>query len=354
VLGVEVAGVAVASVLAGPVVDRLGHKWSSVWSDVLAAAAVGAVPVLHHAGALPFLALLALAAVLGITRAPGQTARTAMMPALIELAGTSPQRAMGAYDGVSRTAKGLGAPLAGILIALTGAPALLLIDAGTFLVSAALIARFVPGGYRRERRPYLRELLAGFAHLRADRLVGAIVLMVMLTNMLDMAAGAVLIPVYAKDVLHSSVALGLIAGVFAGGAVAGNALYGWRGERLPNWPTYTAAFLVVGAPRYVLMAAEPGLPALLIWMGLAGVLCGAINPILDVVLLQRLPVDQRAKVLGLIAGGVLAAAPLGAVLAGVGVEVLGLTATLLLTGAIYLLATLCPLVFRTWREMDAH
>jgi MFS family permease len=355
VLGVEVAGVVVSSVLAGPVIDRLGYKQSSVVSDLLAAVAVALVPVLYLTAGLPFAVLLGLTAVLGFTRAPGETARSSMMPSLTALAGTSLNRAAGAYDGVNRAAKALGAPLAGVLVALTGAPSVLLIDAATFLVSAALLAFLVPGrnGDPTPARSYLRELVSGFAYLRRDRLIAAIVLMVMATNALDTASMAVLLPVYAKDVLHSSVALGLLGGAFSVGGAVGTALYTWFGHRLPNWATYTFVFLLVGSPRYFVMAAEPGLPPILTVLLIFGVLGGAINPILGVVMYRRLPDDMRAKVLGVISGGVLTIAPLGAVLGGVAVAAFGLTATLLTVGGCYLAATLCPLVFPAWREMDS-
>jgi predicted MFS family arabinose efflux permease len=355
VLGVEIGGTVVASVLGGPVVDRLGHKRSSVLSDLLAAVAVVAVPVLHFTAGLPFWALLGLVGALGLSRAPGETARGAMLPTLIEMAGTTTHRAMSAYEGVSRTAKALGAPLAGVLIVVAGAPSLLFVDGATFLISAVLVWIFVTdrSGGRAPAHTYLAALRTGFDYLRRDRLMGAIVAMVTLTNALDMAALAVLYPIYAKDILHSSVALGLIAGTFAAGAVLGNTVYGWIGHRLPNWGTYTVAFLVVGSPRYFLLAAEPGLPVILIWMLVIGVFCGTVNPVLGVVEVRRLPAELRAKVLGLIAGGANAAAPLGAVLGGVAVAAFGLTPTLLLVGVVYLLATLCPLVFPTWREMDA-
>lgn len=357
VAGVEVAGVVTSSVLGGPVVDRLGRKRASVLSDLLAAGAVVAIPALHLTIGLAFWQLVAIAALVGLSRAPGETARAAMMPALIALAGTSMERAAGAYDGVSRGAKAGGAALAGVLIALIGAPSLLLIDGATFAVSAALVGFVVtaqPGdrGADRAGGSYLAELRAGFAYLRTDRLIGAIVLMVMVTNALDAATASVLFPVYARDILHSSVALGLMAGVFGGAAMAGTVLYSWFGARLPRWPVFAAAFLLVGAPRYLVLTVQPGLLTILVWLLLAGVACGAINPICAVVEYERLPADMRAKVLGVAFGGGLAAAPLGALLGGFAVETLGLTATLLLTGALYLLMTLCPLVFQVWRQMD--
>jgi MFS family permease len=355
VLGVEIAGTVAAAVLAGPVIDRLGRKRSSVHSDLLAALAVAAVPVLYATVGLPFWALLGLTTALGVSRAPGQTARSAMLPRFIEAAGTTPHRAMGAYEGANRTAKALGAPLAGVLIAVTGAPSLLLVDGATFVVSAGLVWIFVPdeASDRGPAGTYVRQLLTGFDYLRRDRLMGAIVLMVTFTNALDIATLVVLFPVYARDVLHSSVALGLMSGLFAAGAVVGNTLYGWIGHRLSNWATYTVSFMIAGVPRYFLAAAEPGLPWILVSWVLIGVFCGAVNPVLGVVQIRRLPGELRAKVLGLISGGVNAVAPLGAVLGGVAVAVFGLTPTLLLVGVLYLLATLCPLVFPAWRQMDA-
>lgn len=355
VAGVEIAGVALSSVLAAPLLDRLGRRRCSVASDVIAAAAVATIPLAAATVGLPFWALLSLAALVGLVRAPGQTARSTMVPILITLAGTSPERGASAYDGVNRAARMAGAPLAGVLIAWIGAANLLYVDAVTFLLSAALVRAFVPliADESGERPPgYVEMLRVGFGYVRRDRLIGAMVAMVFLTNLLDVAAFAVLMPVYANDVLHSSVALGLFGGAFGLGAVAGTAAYGAIGARLPRWSTYTVMFLIVGAPRYVLMAADPPLAVMLAFLAFAGLAAGAINPILSVVEYERIPDRLRPMVFGAITGGVMAGAPLGALLAGFGVEVFGLTATLLATGGLYLLATLCPAIFPVWRDMD--
>lgn len=358
VAGVEIAGVALSSVLAAPLVDRLGRRRCSVLSDVIAAVAVAAIPLTAATVGLPFWLLLALAGLVGLLRAPGQTARSSMMPTLIILAGTSTERGASAYDGVNRGARMAGAPLAGVLIAALGAANLLYLDAITFLVSAVLVQAFVPAAAEKgepdAERPtgYLRMLRVGFGYFRRDRLIGAIVAMVFFTNLLDVAAFAVLMPVYANDVLHSPIALGLFGGAFGLGALAGTVVYGTVGARLPRWPTYTVMFLIVGAPRYWLMAANPPLWTLLAFLALAGLAAGAINPILGVVEYERIPDAVRPMVFGAMAGGVTAGAPLGALLAGFGVEVFGLTATLLATGGLYLLATLCPAIFPVWRDMD--
>ncbi|MBP2472682.1 MFS family permease [Crossiella equi] len=357
VAGVEFAAVVASSVLAGPAVARLGARRASVLSDLLAALAVAAIPLLHLTAGLAFWQLLALAVLLGLTRAPGDTARATVVPVLAALGGTPIERAASATDGVSRLARMFGAPLAGVLIAVTGAAEVLLVDAGTFLLSAALVALFVPaGGGAASRgaglRGYLADLRTGLSYLRRDRLIAGITLMLSLTNMFDIAFSSVLLPLYAKDVLDSSVALGLLSGIFGGGAALGTLVYAWLGPRLPRWPVFTAVFLLVGAPRLVVFALEPGLPVLLVTMAVGGVLCGAINPILAVVEYERVPEDLRPTVLGVGGAGSSAGMPLGALLAGFAAQALGLPATLLLLAALYLVITLCPLVFPVWRRMD--
>lgn len=356
VVGVEVAGAVFAALAGGPVIDRLGRRRSSVLSDVAAAVVVASIPLLFATSGLPFGLLLALAGLLGLTRTPGETARWSMMASLITLSGAGATRVLSAYDGVSRGAKMVGAPLAGVLIAVLGPQQVLLVDAATFVVSALLIRLAVPdvGAGEAVEGSYFGRLRRGFAYLRGDRLMVAILLMVMVTNMLDMAASAVLIPVYANDVLHSSVALGLISGVFGGGAMLGTVLYAWVGARLPRRVTYTVAFLVVGGPRFLVMAADPGLTMILIVFGVSGVLCGAINPILGVVQFARVPDDVRPMVTGVTTAAVLLGGPVGAVVAGFAVEAAGLAPALVAVGVVYLVVTVCPAVFPVWREMDAR
>ncbi|WHT16814.1 MFS transporter [Crossiella sp. CA-258035] len=358
VAAVELIAVVASSALGGPMVARFGARGASVLSDLLAALAVLAIPVLHLTVGLALWQLVLLVAVLGISRAPGETARSTVVPELAKLGGTPLERAASAADGASRAAKMVGPMLAGVLIAVTGAAEVLFVDAATFLVSALLVGLFVPGVHpddvpaKRGARAYLADLRAGVGYLRKDRLIGAITLMLMVTNLMDAAVYSVLLPRYAKDVLGSSVALGVVTGVFGGAALVGTVLYGWLGPRLPRWPVYTLAFLAVGAPKQLLLIAEPGMFTLVAGFVAIGLLCGAINPILTVVEYERIPEAQRPVVFGVTAAGCAAGMPVGTVLAGLSVDHLGLATTMWLTGGLYLVATLCPLVFRVWRQMD--
>jgi MFS family permease len=352
----ETVPLALASVVGAPLVDRLGPRRTAVLSDLLSACFVGAVPVLHATVGIAFWQLCLLVALGGLVRAPGETSRYVLLPRLVELAQTPVERAVSAYDGVSRGARMLGAPLAGAAIAVIGPANVLLLDAGSFVVSALLLVRLVPS-VEAEPSPasrYLHQLRDGLGQIRRDRLLRQIVLMVMVTNAIDASVGAVLLPVYAHEVLHSAVAQGALMGAFGLGALTGTTLYGLMGHRLPRWPVYTIAFLTCGSPRMLALAGDVPLPALVVVFVVAGLAAGALNPVLSVVELERIPVPHRARVYGAISAGVLIGMPLGAVLAGLGAGSLGVHLTLLLGGTLYLGATLVPVVWaRVWREMDA-
>jgi MFS family permease len=354
----ETIPLALAAALGGPFVDRLGARRVSVISDVVSALAMAAIPVLDATVGLAFWQLCLLIAVVGFVRGPGDSARHLLVPGLARLADTPLERATSAYDGVSRGARMLGAPLAGVLIAIWGARNILLIDAGTFALSALLVQLLVSASVRpavatEDPEPYLSQLRAGLRYVRRDRLIAGITSMVMITNLLDAAFASVLVPVFARDVLHSSVALGLIGGVFGGGALAGTVVYGIVGPRLPRWPVYTAAFLVAGGPRFFLLGAEPPMLVILAGCLFTGLLCGAINPVLSAVEFQRIPDAMQSRVFGATYAGCLIGMPIGAVGGGLVVDAFGIRAAMLTTGALYLLTTLAPLVFPVWREMDA-
>jgi MFS family permease len=342
-----------SSALGGVVVDRLGYRRASVVADLASGATVLAIPVLVHATGLPLAALLALVFAGALLDAPGQTAREAILPDLVELAGTSLERGTSLLDGVSRAANMLGAPLAGVLIAILGPENVLVLDAATFAVSAVLMRVFIPATAPRESahgEPYATQLRSGFAFLWRTPIVRAIVVMVLVTNMLDAAMGGVLMPVYANDVLGSVVALGLMSGAMGATAVAGALLFAWVGQRLPRVSTLVAGFTLGGPSRFFLLAAMPGAGPAIAGFAVAGLGIGPVNPILGTIGYERVTPEMRARVFGATTAGVMAGAPIGALLGAGGVELFGLQTTLVAFGLVYLVCTLSPLVVPAWRQ----
>lgn len=353
--------VLVSAIAGGPVIDRLGRRRVSIVSDLVCALALAAVPLLHRAGVLEFWMLCALMALTGLCHAPGQMARHVLVPDLAERAGTSLPRAASLYDAGARGARMAGAATAGLLVAFMGADTVLLLDAATFGLSALLVgvglrgvraAEPVRGGPRLSPARYRADLREGYAFLFRARLLLGITVMVMVTNGLNQSWSAVLLPVHAQEKLGGPAAQGLVVSVFGGCALVGALLYGSVGERFGRRAVFAAGFLVGGAPLYVVAALTDTTAPLLVTAAAAGFGVGVLNPILTTVLYEQVPDGLRSRVMGASTAGVLLTTPLGGLAAGLLVERVGLTATLLWTGGLYLLATLAPLVFPAWRGMD--
>ncbi|MFG2295303.1 MFS transporter [Streptomyces sp. NPDC048603] len=353
--------VVLAALVGGPVIDRIGRRRVSVLSDLLCGIAVGAVPLLHWAGLLHFWMLCALMALSGLAHTPGMTARSVLLPALAERAGTGLGRAAGLYDAVFRGARMAGAAVAGVLVAVSGAESVLLLDAATFAVSALLVGVLIRGVPAADPQPapgavslagYRAELREGWVFLMRSRLLLGITVMVMLTNGLDQGWSSVLLPVHGRTDLGGAAAVGLLVSLFGGSALIGALLYGMWGERLPRLAVFTGAFLISGAPRYVVAGLTDSTLPLAVTMAVAGLGAGVLNPVLGTVMYERVPEELRSRVLGVTTAGCELTMPLGGLGAGLLVDGLGIPGALLLFGGGYLLTTLAPLVFPAWRTMD--
>ncbi|MEV0607204.1 MFS transporter [Polymorphospora rubra] len=360
------APMVIGGAFGGVVVDRIGYRRASVVADLVSGVTIAAVPLLDRTVGLPFWALLALVFATGLLDTPGQSARIALLPEAAAAAGVPIERAVALFEATSRGSRLVGAPVAGLLVAAFGALTVLALDAVTFVVSAAVVAVLVPHGLRPAAEPepdtgpdadavrpagYWREFTDGVRFLLREPLLRLIVLMVLFTNLIDAAKGTVLLPVVADRELGGATAFGLLAGAMGGGALAGSLVFGAIGHRLPRRPTYVIAFLIAGGPPHLALAAGLPLPTLLAITLVAGFAAGAINPMIGAIELERVPVNMRARVFGVIGAGCWAAMPLGSVGAGLAVNAFGTTATLVVSGCCYLLLSLMPLLGGPWRDM---
>jgi MFS family permease len=355
--------VVVGGLLGGVLVDRFGYRRSSVVADLTSGLVIAVVPLLGHSVGLPFGVLLALVFVSGLLDAPGQNARSSLLPEAAAAGNVPIERAIGWFEAAERGARLAGAPLAGVLVLAFGALNVLAVDAVTFVVSAGLVLCLVPRRFdplgeqdvelEAEVAGYWTQLRQGLAFAAREPLLRAVVLVVVVTNLFDSAFSSVLLPVYAQRQLGGAVDFGLLVGVMGGGALAGSLLFGAIGHRLPRRGTFIVAFTLAGGPFYFALAAGLPFHLLLVLKLLAGFCAGAVNPIIGIIELERIPVRMRARVFGLINAGCWAAMPIGSLFAGVAVDRIGLTRTLLIVGTGYLIATLSPLRGGAWRTMDA-
>ncbi|MBY8874114.1 MFS transporter [Micromonospora sp. PLK6-60] len=359
--------------LGGPLLDRVGHRRASVSADVASAGVLVAVPLLYHAGRLDFGLLVALIALVGLLRGFGETAKRVIFPDAVAASGMALTRATALHDGLGRLATLLGAPLAGVLIAVLDAPTVLALDAVSFLLAGLVLATLVPAARRPAADPaavpaagstaaagvpagrfvgYLAALAEGVRFLVRDRLVRVVTVLLFVTNLADAAYGAVLAPVWAREVVGSPAALGVLSATFAVGAVLGNVVFTVLAPRVPRFATFAVGFLLGGAPRYVALALVDRLWAVYLISFVAGLGLAAINPILGALTYERIPEALRARVLGLGHAISWGGIPLGGLLAGLLTDSTSLVVAALVFAGAYLAVTLWPLLSPAWRQLD--
>ena len=306
--------------------------------------------------------LLLLVAVGGSLRGPGDAAVGAMIPGLVASAEVPFERATGLSSALERGATMIGAAIAGGLVAAIGPADAVVVDAVSFGVCAVILLLTTHGIARgttdtaplREEpsTSYVAELRDGWDFLRHDPVLMSLAVMVAVTNLLDLAWSAVLLPVWARDSGAGVGALGLVFSVWGGASMVGSFVAAAYGTRLPRFTTYVVAFLVTGLPRFVLFALGVPLWAILTMCVVGGCASGFLNPVLGAVEFERIPPGLVGRVTALSSAVCWSLMPLGGLLGGVLVSGAGLDASLLVVGVCYFAATMAPAFLPHFRDMD--
>ncbi|HEY1563259.1 MAG TPA: MFS transporter [Gaiellaceae bacterium] len=251
------------ALLVGVWVDRsLRRRWILVAADLGRAAILLSVPVAAALHVLSLGQLFVVAFAAGCLTLAFNVAWGSYLNVLVpkEQLVDGNAKLMGSYA----TAQIAGPSLAGVLVQAITAPFAILLDAGSFLVSAlALRSIRVPEPERRlERGPSLRhDLAAGLRYVRDDPLQRAIAGSAATLNFFGLAIYAVLV-LYAVRKLHLS--SGLIGLVFAGGAVGallGTQLAPRLTRRLGAGRTILLATIGFPPALAIVPLASPGQPA---------------------------------------------------------------------------------------------
>jgi MFS family permease len=357
----EMAPLVAAQVLSGPLTDRIGARRMAVSCSAASTVVVGLIPVLHLAGMLSFPVLLGAVAVAGALRGPGDAAGHALIPAVVERTGSATERVTGLAGAVERTASMVGAAVAGGLVALVGPANALVVDAASFGLAGAVLwwaTRGLPDPERRvpargdATTSYLGELRDGWNYMRKDPVLMGIGVMVAITNLLDQAWSAVLVPVWARDSGYGVAAVGLLGATFGAAAILGSVVAATYAARLPRFKVYLVGFLVAGVPRFVALALGAPLWVVLVVGFIGGCGSGFLNPILGAVLFERIPKPLMGRVSSMNLAMSWSLIPFGGLLGGIAIAAIGLSPALLAIGTAYFLTTMLPAVQPRWREID--
>jgi MFS family permease len=327
-----------SSMLGGAVVDRLGHKRSSIFSDLLSGVTVALIPTLYFLDLLEFWQLLVLIFAGAVFDAPGSVARTALIPRLARRTQMPLERANSAMQFADQSSRALLGPLAaGVLISVMGAASVLYLDAATFAVSIAIIGLLVrvpvnaaaradaPDGHDvvSVDEPFLETVKQGFRYVFSDAFLRLVIPISLLFNFILAPTVAVILPVLARDEFDSASALGLMIAAFGAGSALGTLAMGWKGHLFSRSTVFMTLIPGIAVGFWILTFATT------VWIGMlamaiVGLAIGPTNVLGMTIMQERVPEEMMGRVFGLMFSFGSALAPLGVFLAGILIEVIGL------------------------------
>jgi MFS family permease len=339
----------VAFVLVGGVwADRLPRHRVMIVTDLVRGALHVLLAALIFTGSVEIWHIVVIEALFGTAEAFFQPAYSGLVPQTV--AEEQIQDAKAASAAMQTSAEFLGPAIATGLVLGLGAGWAFAVDAATFFVSAALLARVRPRarGDVVERTHWMAELRAGWDEVRSRAWVWVTITVFSLALLLSFGPWTTLGPTVAEENYGSTGIYGLLTAAIGGGTLAG-ALLGMRVVpehplrigmlcALP-WPAVTIAF-ALGAPLAVVVAL----------FVTAGVGVAFFQVLWETALAQRVPPHMLSRVTAYDWMGSLALLPLGFLLAGPLGEAFGSVEVLAVGSAVALLALAAgAAVPETWR-----
>jgi MFS family permease len=351
VLAAEALGVAVFGIPGGHLSARLGARRTMVIVNAIAGPAILLVPLLHWAGLLSFWLLVVLVFAIGGLFGPYFASQRV---ALAEIVGDDEARVSAAnawLQGATRITMLLGPPVAGVLITLVGAPAVLVVDAGTFLFALVVIALFVPAGKPVEATEDSEGVLAGLRYLGRNHLLLAWTVTIAIGDAAWSALFATL-PYYAFTEYDGNAKVaGILLACFGTAAVVGN-VASFRVRRRMDPATLIAVFVLAqSASLWLLVGAGPAgwIAAALLLSGLAN---GIVNPSMHAFLTLIIPPAVRSQTLTAVLAINQLAAPVGYLGAGLILAHAGYGLVFVLVPAVQT-ATMGARAFATLRRRES-
>jgi MFS family permease len=316
---IHTAPVIIGGIATGPILDAFDPRKVLAGDNAIRGLAMVSVPIAAAAGALTTAHLFIVAAVYGLlfmTSAAG-------IPSLItRLVPSEELTTANAMESLSFSLSGLIGPgVAGLLIAIVGAPFVLAIDALTYFIFVGCLLAMRRGGREAggsgtpQAPPGSRGLGPAVRFIFSSSAIVAITLFYMSVNV---AGGivTVVIPLYVRDVLQAgSETFGLLLSVLTAGDLVGLLVVGAVSWRWPLGRSIAWALFSSGLVLLLWLLQPPALvlgAILFVW----GALSSSLTPWAQTIRMRLIPPEMRGRVFALLRTAMQSTRPLGAVAAG--------------------------------------
>jgi len=331
-------------IVSGVVADRLPRRPVMIVCDLGRMIALGSIPIAYAAGQLTMFQLYAVALIVGAFTPFAVVASQAYLKGLVArdqlMEGNAKLEVSNSTAGVA------GRALAGLLIYWIQAPLAILVDAASYLVSAALLLSVrkpepvLESHHGQRQESFWRAAWQGLVATFEDRTIRLIAASSATVNLGQNIAQAVYL-LYAYETLHLNPAeVGLVMTIGSVGSMLGALAVYPVSRRIGTGAAMVAGIVVTFASYLLLPLAQIEYPVVV--LGVASFLSSVSLPIYFVntvtVRQATVPDHLQGRVVGTIRTLVIATTPLGAMLGGLLGAYLGLVPTLLVGSAVGILA----------------
>jgi MFS family permease len=320
------APVVIGGLAAGVILDRFDTRRVIALDNVVRGVAIASVPVAAALGLLTTAHLFVVAAIYGLLYMTSIAGIPTLIPRLVERDQLTTANAM---ESISYGIAGLVGPaMAGIVILLLGAPAVLALDAASYgvFVVCLLAMRRTPGGVpavegvAEAAAPQAAAVGRGLGPaIRFVLRAPAIVATTLMYMCLNVSSGImiVVIPIYAIDVLGGGAAtFGILLSALTSGELVGLLVIGAIRWRWPLGRSIAAAAFVSGLILALLLF-RPSLPAMIVILAASGLVESSLTPWAQTIRMRLIPPELRGRVFALLRTLMQSTRPVGAIVAGV-------------------------------------
>ncbi|RZS43165.1 putative MFS family arabinose efflux permease [Herbihabitans rhizosphaerae] len=329
--------------------DRFPRRTVMVVSDLSRAGLIALVAV----PGMPFWTLCVLVGLVSFTQAPFKAAQLALLPDV--LPGDAYVVGMGIRTITMQTAQTIGFAGGGLLLTAVGPPTAMLLDALTFVVSAAFVWFGVtsrPAPARPDDAPeadsFGRSAAQGGRLIWRDAGLRTLTVFSWLSALLIVYEG--LAAPYTAEIGGGPAAVGLIlAADPLGSAIGAFVFTRWVAAR--RRPRLLGPLMVASCVPLLVCLAKPGLVVSVVVFAVAGALGTAVMIQATASFSRGVPDHRRAQALGLLQSGTATVQGLGPLLAGGAADAVGTAHTVGLVGVVGLLIAVPAAL--AWRNATA-
>jgi len=317
---------------AGVIVDRRNRYRILIATQILAMIQALTLAALVYSGSIQVWHIILLSVFLGIINAFDMPARQSFMVEMVEKKDDL-GNAIALNSTMVNGARLLGPSIAGVLISLTGEATCFLINGLSYLVVIASL--FSMKIIRKERKlkssKIFSELKEGFHYTFGFKPVRFIILLLALVSLMGMPY-SVLMPVYAKEILHgSSHTFGFLMGASGLGALS-SALYLASRRNAAGLEKIIPLFAIVFGVGLILLSAARIFWLASLFMILTGSGMMLVMASSNTVIQTVIDDSKRGRVMSFYAMAFMGTAPFGSLIAGALAKIIGTPMTLAIGG----------------------